>query len=96
MLVKGGHLAGDSASDLLLDGDGMHRFDAPRIATRNTHGTGCTLSSAITAELAKGVPLVQAVAAGKAYLTQALRSANALDVGHGHGPVNHLWPLTGR
>ena len=96
VLVKGGHLAGDSASDLLLDGDGMHRFDAPRIATRNTHGTGCTLSSAITAELAKGVPLVQAVAAGKAYLTQALRSANALDVGHGHGPVNHLWPLTGR
>jgi hydroxymethylpyrimidine kinase/phosphomethylpyrimidine kinase len=93
VLVKGGHLEGDQASDILFDACGLQRFDAPRIATRNTHGTGCTLSSAIAAELAKGAPLARAVAAGKAYLTEALRSSAALEVGHGHGPVNHLWPL---
>ena len=67
------------------------RFSAPRIATQNTHGTGCTLSSAIATRLAQGAPLSEAVADAKAYLTQALRHAGDLAVGHGHGPVHHGW-----
>ena len=93
VLVKGGHMEGAEASDVLFDAQGRHIFTQPRIATTNTHGTGCTLSSAIAAELAKGAALPEAVERAKAYLTQALRSASLLDVGHGHGPVNHLWPL---
>ena len=93
VLVKGGHMEGAEASDVLFDAQGRHIFTLPRIATTNTHGTGCTLSSAIAAELAKGAALPDAVERAKAYLTQALRSASLLDVGHGHGPVNHLWPL---
>ena len=93
VLVKGGHMEGAEASDVLFDAHGRHIFTQPRIATSNTHGTGCTLSSAIAAELAKGAALPTAVERAKAYLTQALRSASQLDVGHGHGPVNHLWPL---
>ena len=96
VLVKGGHMEGDEASDLLFTGQGRHTFTQPRIATTNTHGTGCTLSSAIAAELASGADLPEAVERAKAYLTQALRSAAHLDVGHGHGPVNHLWPLSGK
>ena len=96
VLVKGGHMEGDEASDLLFTGQGRHTFIQPRIATTNTHGTGCTLSSAIAAELARGADLPEAVERAKAYLTQALRSAAHLDVGHGHGPVNHLWPLSGK
>ena len=93
VLVKGGHMEGAEASDLLFDARGQHVFTQPRIATTNTHGTGCTLSSAIVAQLASGASLPDAVARAKAYLTQALRSATQLDVGHGHGPVNHMWPL---
>ena len=78
---------------MLFDAQGRHIFTQPRIATTNTHGTGCTLSSAIAAELAKGAALPAAMERAKAYLTQALRSASQLEVGHGHGPVNHLWPL---
>ena len=96
VLVKGGHFAGAEASDVLVEGTQVHRFDAERIETTNTHGTGCTLSSAIAAHLARGATLAVAVEAAKAYLTQALRSSAALSVGQGHGPVNHLWPLTGR
>ena len=69
-------------------------FSQPRIDTKNTHGTGCTLSSAIAAQLAKGLELPRAVETAKAYLTQALRDSNRLNVGQGHGPVHHLWTLT--
>ncbi|NIA68510.1 bifunctional hydroxymethylpyrimidine kinase/phosphomethylpyrimidine kinase [Pelagibius litoralis] len=95
VLLKGGHLSGDESIDLLFDGETLHRFAAPRIATKNSHGTGCTLSAAIAAGLAKGRPLAQAVADAKAYLTRALAAADSLGVGAGHGPVHHfhaLWP----
>ena len=92
-LIKGGHLAAGEAVDMLFTAEGARRFAAPRIETRNTHGTGCTLSSAIAARLARGEPLGDAVAGAKAYLTGALRESGALDVGTGagHGPVNHFW-----
>ncbi len=96
VLVKGGHMVGDDASDVLFEDADSRTFTQPRIATNNTHGTGCTLSSAIASELAKGADLPEAVERAKAYLTQALHSASKLDVGRGHGPVNHLWPLSGK
>ena len=95
VLIKGGHLEGNLAVDLLLDNEGSLPLSVPRIPTRNTHGTGCTLSSAIAAELAKGASLRQAVTAGKAYLTEALERADDLRIGKGRGPVHHLhkyWP----
>ncbi|MFO1300048.1 MAG: bifunctional hydroxymethylpyrimidine kinase/phosphomethylpyrimidine kinase [Burkholderiaceae bacterium] len=94
VLLKGGHLCGD-ATDLLFDGDRMIELTAPRIATRNTHGTGCTLSAAIAALLAHGIEPVAAVRQAKQYLTEALRQADRLQVGSGHGPVHHFhawWP----
>ena len=94
VLLKGGHLAGDP-TDLLFDGDRMIELSAPRVATRNTHGTGCTLSAAIAALLAHGIEPVAAVRQAKQYLTDALRQADRLDVGSGHGPVHHFhawWP----
>ena len=93
VLVKGGHLEGADSHDVLFDGRQHHVFSAPRIATRNTHGTGCTLSSAIAAFVARGMDLAQAVGAAKDYLTSALRESDALNVGRGHGPVNHFWNL---
>jgi hydroxymethylpyrimidine/phosphomethylpyrimidine kinase len=95
VLIKGGHGQGDEAEDLLLTASGPLWLTARRHPTRNTHGTGCTLSSAITAGLALGLDLVQAVRTAKAYLTAAIRSADRLKVGHGHGPVDHFhawWP----
>jgi hydroxymethylpyrimidine/phosphomethylpyrimidine kinase len=96
VLMKGGHGAGEESVDLLLTADGArHRFSAPRHPTRNTHGTGCTLSSAIAAGLAKGLDLVTATEAAKAYLTAAIVAADGLAIGHGHGPVHHfhaMWP----
>jgi hydroxymethylpyrimidine/phosphomethylpyrimidine kinase len=95
VLVKGGHAEGPEAVDLLLDGEGELRLSAPRVATSNTHGTGCTLSSAIAAELAKGASLREAVAAAKAYVTAAIGAADALAIGEGRGPVHHfhaIWP----
>ena len=89
-LVKGGHGEGATADDLLLDGDGMVWLSAPRVATRNTHGTGCTLASAIAALLAKGLPLREAVRQAKAYLCEALAGADRLNVGAGPGPVDHF------
>ena len=89
-LVKGGHGGDDEACDLLLDAAGPLWLCAPRIATRNTHGTGCTLSSAIAAELAKGLDLLTAVASAKAYLGRTLAAADKLEVGAGPGPVNHF------
>lgn len=95
VLVKGGHLEGPDAVDILFDGTRHHAFSVPRIATRNTHGTGCTLSSAIAAFLAQGRDLVGSVGAAKAYLTEALAQSGQLAVGQGHGPVHHfhaVWP----
>jgi hydroxymethylpyrimidine/phosphomethylpyrimidine kinase len=86
VLIKGGHLAGDSV-DLLWTPQGCREFPAPRIATRHTHGTGCTYSAAITAELARGTPLETAVERAKGFITQAIRTNPGL--GHGCGPVNH-------
>jgi hydroxymethylpyrimidine/phosphomethylpyrimidine kinase len=91
VLVKGGHGTGPSSVDHLVTGSGEgRRLAAPRIATRNTHGTGCTLSAAIAAGLARGMPLVEAVTAAKDYLTAALRAADGLAIGEGHGPVHHF------
>jgi hydroxymethylpyrimidine/phosphomethylpyrimidine kinase len=90
VLIKGGHGSGPESVDLLADASGIVRLAAPRVATRNTHGTGCTLSSAIAAELAKGKPLSDAVRAAKAYVTAAIGAADRLAVGKGRGPVHHF------
>lgn len=93
-LVKGGHLVGaDHSIDVLADSEGVEHVSGPLIDTRSTHGTGCTLSSAIAARLALGDQLRDAVRAGKDYLTGTLRSGARLDIGHGHGPVDHLWQV---
>lgn len=93
VLVKGGHRQTSMATDVLSTAQGDHIFSAPRIDTRNTHGTGCSLSSAIAARLAQGAGLREAVGDAKAWLTDALRTADALRVGHGHGPVHHFHAL---
>ncbi|MDQ6703519.1 MAG: bifunctional hydroxymethylpyrimidine kinase/phosphomethylpyrimidine kinase [Pseudomonadota bacterium] len=90
VLVKGGHLSGATADDLLFDGASYRLFSAPRVVTRNTRGTGCTLSSAIAAYLAQGNELGEAISAAKTYLTGALTTADELGAGHGPGPVNHF------
>ncbi|GGK19625.1 bifunctional hydroxymethylpyrimidine kinase/phosphomethylpyrimidine kinase [Salinarimonas ramus] len=90
VLVKGGHGTGPESVDLLVTRDGVTRLAAPRIETRNTHGTGCTLSSAIAAGLASGAPLEDAVAAAKNYLSAAIAAADSLEIGSGHGPVHHF------
>lgn len=90
VLLKGGHLAGDRVSDLLV-ADGVQWFRSPRIPTQNTHGTGCSLSAALAAELTKSSDLVHAVQVARGYLTEAIRQADALSVGSGHGPVHHFW-----
>ncbi|MFG1344731.1 bifunctional hydroxymethylpyrimidine kinase/phosphomethylpyrimidine kinase [Xanthobacter autotrophicus DSM 431] len=93
VLMKGGHGTGADSVDLLVTPAGVTRLAAPRHATRNTHGTGCTLSSAIAAGLAGGLGLVPAVEQAKAYITGAIAAADALDVGQGHGPVHHFHAL---
>jgi hydroxymethylpyrimidine kinase/phosphomethylpyrimidine kinase len=92
VVVKGGHLEGD-ATDLLYDGCGFRTFSAPRIATADTHGTGCTYSAAIATCLGGGMDVPGAVAEAKRYITEAVR--RAWRVGGGHGPTNHLAPLFG-
>ena len=97
VLLKGGHLAGDRSPDLLCSQAGMRWFDAARVDTVNTHGTGCTLSAALAAELAMGASDIEAVATAKSYVTGAVACAEQLTVGHGHGPTHHfhaLWPTT--
>jgi hydroxymethylpyrimidine/phosphomethylpyrimidine kinase len=89
VLIKGGHLAGDQAVDLLTDGSEEHVLRAPRHDNRHTHGTGCTLASAIASGLAKGLPVPQAVAEAKEYVTGAIAAGFAL--GAGIGPVDHGW-----
>jgi hydroxymethylpyrimidine/phosphomethylpyrimidine kinase len=90
VLLKGGHLHGDVAIDLLHDGDQMIELSAQRVETKNTHGTGCTLSAAIAALLAQGIDVPTAARRAKDYLTEALRQADRLEVGSGHGPVHHF------
>jgi hydroxymethylpyrimidine/phosphomethylpyrimidine kinase len=89
VLMKGGHATGNESVDLLVTATETHRFVAPRISTRNLHGTGCTLASAITAELSRGVPLINAVGIAKRYVTQAILAAVDRPIGHGHGPLHH-------
>ncbi|WP_424964840.1 bifunctional hydroxymethylpyrimidine kinase/phosphomethylpyrimidine kinase [Dinoroseobacter sp. S375] len=91
VLMKGGHGRGETCVDLLIDGDDMPlRLEAARISTRNTHGTGCTLSAAIAAELAKGADLHRAVTTAHGYLQGAIAAADTLEIGSGHGPVHHF------
>jgi hydroxymethylpyrimidine/phosphomethylpyrimidine kinase len=90
VLVKGGHGSAAQSVDLLVAPDAEVRLAADRIPTGNTHGTGCTLSSAIAAGLAKGESLAQAVGTAKTYITAAIAAADTLEIGHGHGPVHHF------
>ena len=92
VLIKGGHLPGD-ATDVLFDGDHFWSFEEKRIDSRNTHGTGCTYSSAIAANLAKGHSLKEAVTISKAFITEAIRQA--FNLGKGHGPLNHFVRVKG-
>ena len=98
LLVKGGHLEGAEKTDRLYAGGCLTaEYKAPDVATRNTHGTGCTLSSAITAFLARGLSLPEAVGRAKSYLHQALEAGKDVCIGEGYGPVNHFFnpqPLT--
>jgi len=90
VLIKGGHGGGAESVDLLVEPTAWARLAADRIATKNTHGTGCTLSSAIAAGLAKGLALAEAVRAAKAYVTAALAAGSRIKIGSGHGPVHHF------
>ena len=93
VLMKGGHAEGPEAVDIFLDASNVVRLAADRIATRNSHGTGCTLSSAIAAYLATGLSLLDAVRGAKRYLTSALMHADSLRIGHGSGPVHHFYDI---
>ncbi len=90
VLVTGGHLEGATADDVLFDGTSHRSFSAPRVATRNTHGTGCTFSAAIAAHLARGLALIPSIEAAKDYVSGALARAGELDVGRGPGPLHQL------
>ena len=90
VLVKGGHAIGD-ALDVLFDGNQFHHYSTERIDTKNTHGTGCTYSSAIASNLALGLPMHEAVRAAKDYVTTAIR--HSLAIGNGCGPTHHFWDL---
>ena len=90
VLMKGGHAAGPICTDLLITRDGVLALTAPRIATGNTHGTGCSLSSAIAAELAKGQSLPLALHRAHGWLQGAIAAADRLGIGRGHGPVHHF------
>jgi hydroxymethylpyrimidine/phosphomethylpyrimidine kinase len=90
VLIKGGHGEGAQSIDYFFHGDDVVALAAPRIATKNTHGTGCSLSSAIAANLAKGETFEEAVRNAKAWITEAIAAADRLEVGHGHGPVHHF------
>ena len=95
VLLKGGHLEGPDSTDVADDGTRVVEFTAPRIVTKNTHGTGCTLSSAIAAHLAHGARLRDAVLGAKTFVTAAIEAARDWRIGAGHGPVHHFhatWP----
>ena len=96
VLLKGGHLTGSQveggkAVDFYHDGQSLHRLESPWTETGNTHGTGCTLSSAITALLAQGFSMSEAVQGGKEYIAAAIAKADELNIGQGHGPVHHFY-----
>ncbi|MFC3124464.1 bifunctional hydroxymethylpyrimidine kinase/phosphomethylpyrimidine kinase [Pseudoroseomonas globiformis] len=91
VLLKGGHLESDTVTDLLATREGEALFEAPRIASRHTHGTGCTLASAVAAGLAQGLGLREAVERARAYVREAIRTAPGF--GRGHGPLNHAVTL---
>jgi hydroxymethylpyrimidine/phosphomethylpyrimidine kinase len=90
VLIKGGHGRGSESIDYLVTGSGVVVLAAPRIATKNTHGTGCSLSSAIAAGLAKGEEMETAVRHAKAWVSAAIAAADRLGIGHGHGPIHHF------
>jgi hydroxymethylpyrimidine/phosphomethylpyrimidine kinase len=91
VLMKGGHIVGATVIDILMTASGETTFEGPRIDSRHTHGTGCTLASACAAGLAQGLPLEQAVARAWGYTAEAIRRAPGF--GAGHGPLDHAWPL---
>ena len=91
VLLKGGHVPGKDATDLLLSGNVVVQFPAERIDTKNTHGTGCTLSSAVAAFLAHGLPLDEAVVCAKEYINAAIIAGAEYEIGKGHGPVHHFF-----
>jgi hydroxymethylpyrimidine/phosphomethylpyrimidine kinase len=94
VLIKGGHGSGPESADLLVEaGEGCLRFAVPRVATKNTHGTGCTLASAVAAGLAKGYAVHEAVREAKAYVSAAIAAADELEVGSGHGPLHHFYDI---
>jgi hydroxymethylpyrimidine/phosphomethylpyrimidine kinase len=95
VLLKGGHLLTEESPDLLMSESHAQWFDTVRVATKNTHGTGCTLSSALASYLGQGHPIDIAVAKAKEYISGAIAAADQLHVGEGHGPVNHFWALWG-
>ena len=90
VLIKGGHGQGPESIDYLFNADGVTALAAPRIATQNTHGTGCSLSSAIAAGFAKSENMEQAVHHAKVWISAAIAAADRPDVGHGHGPIHHF------
>jgi hydroxymethylpyrimidine/phosphomethylpyrimidine kinase len=93
VLVKGGHGSGPESVDLLVTADAVRRFASPRIETVNTHGTGCSLSAAIAAFLARGDDLGTAIERGKRFVSRAIETSHRLSVGHGHGPIHHFHAL---
>jgi hydroxymethylpyrimidine/phosphomethylpyrimidine kinase len=94
VLIKGGHLIAERATDLLYDGRFFNIFKGEFIETPHTHGTGCTYASAIAAHLARGSAVVDAIQSAKAYVTEAIR--HGLAIGHGSGPTNHFYFLAER
>jgi hydroxymethylpyrimidine/phosphomethylpyrimidine kinase len=92
VLVKGGHLEGETVTDILVTKSSAQRLTAPRLKTASTHGTGCTLATAIAVGLAQNMPLIEAIRRARSYVQEAIRTAPGL--GHGHGPLNHMHPLS--
>ncbi|MEW9502865.1 bifunctional hydroxymethylpyrimidine kinase/phosphomethylpyrimidine kinase [Jeotgalibacillus marinus] len=88
VVIKGGHDDGNEVTDLLFDGNTYHLFSSPRIDTKHTHGTGCTFAAAVTAELAKGKSILEAVETAKSFIHAAIE--DSLGIGAGHGPTNHM------
>ncbi len=91
VLLKGGHQTGDSSTDFWISKDQQQNFSSTRINTKNTHGTGCTLSSAIASYLAQGQDLPSAIQSAKNYISSAIKHADQLQIGKGSGPVHHFW-----
>lgn len=91
VLLKGGHLQGDKVIDLLVNNSGVERIESAKINTKNTHGTGCSMASAISAQLAKGQNVVSAFKIAREYIQGAIK--NAPEIGHGHGPIGHFWQV---